>query len=138
MDGKLTSAYDSVASTPSPLYQPCNTVAHAANSGLIRMRGTFNLDPDIQNFVAEGHLPGASTPDGKEQWPLDVQFDELLLQDNLRLYRRLLTFDPSSVNYDTVRQRRDFSGYVRVRNGAHIIQDDHAPVDLSNMDIIVT
>jgi hypothetical protein len=136
IEGKLETAYNAVPNPPTAAYHPPNTIVHAANSGLIELDLACKINPDIKQVIAEGHLPGPNTATGKQQWPLNVRIRDASLHGDIALYRRLLTVDPSAVGYSTVRERRNFSGHVRMGNGGQILQDTHAPVDLSNLDIV--
>jgi hypothetical protein len=135
MDGKVQ-VYGGEPAPRSATSLPPNTIVHAQHGGLIDMDMVCRLSPDIKQIVAEGHIPGANTPDGKEQWPLNVRIRDARLHGDIALYRRNLAFDPSAVVYPSIRLRRNFTGHMRFVKAGQILQDTHAPVDLSNLDIV--
>jgi hypothetical protein len=138
-EGSLAISSDKVRQADGELpygYVPCNTLVSCERARQVYMDlDTLKVDPDVDRLVYERFLPG-----NVDQWPLEINAKHMNVhrvegRESLKLYERGLG-DPNSWEYPTIRSRRKFSGFAHMHDGAIIQQDQYAPIDLSNVDLV--
>jgi hypothetical protein len=101
----------------------CRSLVYAERAGDMYLDANMRFAPETDTFVAGGYLSGNT--DDEMTWvncrPLEIGADTYL-------YRSV---KPAA------RSHRRFEGVVKSNNGASILQDATAPVDVSRLDMIV-
>jgi hypothetical protein len=102
----------------------CRSLVYAERAGDIYLDANMKLAPETDTVITGGYLSGNT--DDEMTWvncrPLEIEADTYL-------YRSV---KPAA------RSHRRFEGVVKSKNGASIMQDATAPVDVSRLDMIVS
>jgi hypothetical protein len=131
--GEFKSNFDSIENPTGHLYAAPNTMIYARRAYDIDVEVKMRADPDIKAIIAEEFLA-----ENKDNYWTDVRLRGLDAMGDIYLHKRTIRAAPDhpTIGYPTVRSRRKFCGYVRMHNGGQILQDNHAPVDMTNVDMV--